>query len=151
MNEPWTGMYYDARARVLSFPALSVGDVLELQWRVEDTALENLLSDYFGDLDTVQALYPKRRYRYVVEMPKERPLYWNKATLPAWVKPSQVAQDGRVAWHFEASNVPKVVPEPNMPGMSEVAATLHVSTYQTWDQVGRYWWGLVKDQLTPND
>lgn len=151
INEPWTGMYYDARARVLSFPALSIGDTLELQWRVEDTAAENLLSDYFGDVDSVQALYPKLRYRYVVEMPKERPLYWNKASLPSWVKASQEPHDGRIAWRFEASNVPKLVPEPNMPGMSEVAATLHVSTYQTWDQVGKYWWGLVKDQLTPND
>src|SRR5439155_24781616 len=88
---------------------------------------------------------------YVVEMPKERPLYWNKASLPSWLKTSQETEGGRVFWRFEASNVAKVVPEPNMPGMSEVAATLHVSTYQSWDQVGRYWWGLVKDQLTPND
>ncbi len=151
MNEPWTGMYYDARARVLSFPALGVGDTLELQWRVEDTALENLLSDYFGDVDSVQGGYPKKRYRYVVEMPKERPLYWNKATLPTFVKTSQENDGARVLWRFEAQDIPKITPEPNMPGLSEVAATLHVSTYQTWDQVGKYWWGLVKDQLTPND
>jgi len=151
MNEPWTGMYYDARARVLSFPALSIGDTLELQWRVEDTALENLLSDYFGDVDSVQGGYPKKRYRFYVEMPQSRPLYWNKASLPAWVKTSQETSAGHVTWKFEANDVPKVIPEPNMPGMSEVAATLHVSTYQTWDQVGKYWWGLVKDQLTPTD
>jgi tetratricopeptide (TPR) repeat protein len=151
INEPWTGMYYDARARVLSFPALAPGDVLEVQWRLEDTALENLLSDYYGDVDTVQALYPKLRYRYVVEMPKERALYWNKSTLPQWMKASQEEKDGRVSWRFDAQDIVKLVPEPNMPGLSEVGTTLHVSTYQTWDQVGRYWWGLVKDQLTPND
>ncbi|MBL8950679.1 MAG: DUF3857 domain-containing protein [Myxococcaceae bacterium] len=151
MNEPWTGMYYDARARVLSFPALSVGDVLEMQWRVEDTALENLLSDYFGDVDMVQSGYPKKRYRFIVEMPEKRPLYWNKAALPSWVKTSQETAPGQVTWRFEANDVAKLVPEPNMPGMSEVAATLHVSTYQSWDQVGKYWWGLVKDQLTPTD
>ena len=38
LNEPWSGMYYDAQAKVLSFPGLSPGDVLELQYRVEDTA-----------------------------------------------------------------------------------------------------------------
>ncbi len=125
--------------------------MLEVQWKVEDTALENLLSDYYGDVDSVQALYPKLHYRYVVEMPKERALYWNKSTLPAWVKTTQDEKDGRTRWMFEAENVAKLVPEPNMPGLSEIAATLHVSTYQTWDQVGRYWWGLVKDQLTIND
>jgi hypothetical protein len=38
-----------------------------------------------------------------------------------------------------------------MPGWAEVVPTLHVSTYKTWEQVGRYYWGLVRDQLTPND
>jgi tetratricopeptide (TPR) repeat protein len=151
INEPWTGMYYDARARVLSFPALAPGDILEVQWRLEDTATENLLADYYGDVDSVQALYPKLRYRYIVEMPKERALYWNKSALPKWMKAAQEEKDGRRSWRFEADAVPKLVPEPNMPGFSEVAATLHVSTYQTWDQVGRYWWGLVKDQLTANE
>src|SRR5205823_10210961 len=136
INEPWTGMYYDARARVLGFPALSVGDVLEVQWRVEDTASENLLSDYFGDTDSVQALSPKLRYRYVVEMPPERALYWNKASLPKSLEVTQEKKDGRAVWRFEEKDVPKLLPEPNMPGLAEIGSTLHVSTYQSWDQVG---------------
>ncbi len=151
MNEPWTGMYYDARARVLSFPALAPGDVLEVQWRVEDTASDNLLSDYWGDVDLVQGHLPKRRYRYVVDMPKGRPLYWNKATLPAWVAATSEAQGERVLYRFQADDVAKVVPEPNMPGWAEVATPLHVSTYAKWDDVGRYYWGLVREQLVPND
>ncbi len=150
INEPWTGMYYDARARVLTFPALAPGDVLEVQWRVDDTASENLLSDYWGDVDAVQSTVPKRQYRYVVEMPASRPLSWNATTLPAWVTASREAKGDRVLYRFEAANVKKVVPEPQMPGWSEVATPLHLSTYQSWDAVGRYWWGLVRDQLTPN-
>ena len=151
INEPWTGMYYDARARILSFPGLAPGDVLEVQWRLDDTAVENLLSDYWGDTESVQSTYPKRRYRYVVEMPKERPLYWNKATLPKWVSVKQEELEGRGVYRFESENVPRVVPEPQMPGWSEVATVLHVSTYKTWEQVGRYYWGLVREQLVPND
>jgi tetratricopeptide (TPR) repeat protein/transglutaminase-like putative cysteine protease len=150
INEPWTGMYYDARARVLTFPALAPGDVLEVQWRVDDTATENLLSDYWGDVDAVQATVPRRRYRYVVDMPASRPLSWNAATLPPWVTASREPKGDRVLYRFEATDVKKVVPEPQMPGWAEVATPLHVSTYQSWDAVGRYWWGLVRDQLTPN-
>lgn len=151
INEPWTGMYYDARARVLTFPALAPGDVLELQWRLDDTSLENLLSDYWGDVDAVQATVPKLRYRYVVDMPSTRPLAWNAATLPAWVKASQEKKGDRTLFRFEADDVKKVVPEPQMPGWAEVATPLHLSTYQSWDAVGRYWWGLVRDQLTTNE
>ncbi len=151
MNEPWTGMYYDARARVLSFPALSSGDVLELQYRVDDTAQDNLLSDYWGDVESVQATAPKVRYQYQVDMPRERTLYWNEGELPGLKHERTEPEAGRTLYAWRARSVPRVVPEPGMPGWSEVASTLHVSTYQTWEQVGRYYWGLVRDQLTPND
>ncbi|OJT16357.1 cell division protein FtsK [Archangium sp. Cb G35] len=150
INEPWTGMYYDARAKVLSFPALAVGDVLELQYRVDDTAQDNLLSDYWGDVESVQGVYPKVQYQFLVEMPKERPLYWNEKKLPGVTHTREDVEGGSVLYRWSAKHVSKVVPEPGMPGWAEVAANLHVSTYRTWDEVGRYWWGLVRDQLTPN-
>jgi tetratricopeptide (TPR) repeat protein len=151
INEPWTGMYYDTRARVLTFPALAPGDVLEIQWRLEDVAVDNLLSDYWGDVDMVRGMHPKLRYRYVVEMPKTRPLYWNKSALPAWLKTAQADKGEKTVYRFEASQVPRVVPEPNMPGWAEVASPLHLSTYKTWEDVGHYYWGLVRDQLVPNE
>ncbi|HTS81071.1 MAG TPA: DUF3857 domain-containing protein [Myxococcaceae bacterium] len=152
LNEPWSGMYYDAQAKVLSFPGLAPGDVLELQYRVEDTASDNLLSDYWGDLSYVQGITPKLRWEYVVDMPAGRTLYWNQKTLGAGVGARhEPTGDGRVLYRFEAKHVPRVTPEPGMPGWSEVAATLHVSTYRTWEDVGRYYWNLIRDQLVPDD
>ncbi|MFZ5441095.1 MAG: DUF3857 domain-containing protein [Myxococcota bacterium] len=151
INEPWTGMYYDARAKMLSFPALAPGDVLELQWRLEDTAIDNLLSDYWGDVDSLQSIFPKRHYRYVVDMPTSRPLSWNRETAPKWLSFSSAPQGDRTLYRFEAKDLAKLIPEPNMPGPSEVASVLHLSTYQNWEQVGRYYWGLVRDQLVPNE
>ncbi|MBX5483006.1 MAG: DUF3857 domain-containing protein [Myxococcaceae bacterium] len=152
LNEPWTGMYYDARARELSFPSLSPGDVLELQYRIEDTARDNLLSDYYGYVDYVQTTAPKLRYQFMVDMPQTRPLFWNKTQLGTALTAEQTSPEkGRTLYAWRAQNVPKIVPEPSMPGWSEVATTLHVSTYKAWNDVGRYWWGLVRDQLTPNE
>ena len=152
LNEPWSGMYYDAQAKMLSFPGLAPGDVLELQYRVEDTASDNLLSDYWGDLAYVQGMTPKLRWEYVVDMPAGRTLYWNEKTLGAGVSARrEPAPDGRALYRFEARRVSRVTPEPGMPGWSEVAATLHVSTYRTWEEVGRYYWSLIRDQLVPDD
>lgn len=151
INEPWTGMYYDTRARILLFPALAPGDVLEVQWRLDDVSVENLLSNYWGDVDAVRGMHPKLRYRYVVEMPSSRPLHWNQGALPAWVTATKAEGPERTSYRFEAAQVPKLVPEPNMPGWAEVASPLHLSTYRTWDEVGRYYWGLVRDQLVPNE
>jgi cellulose synthase operon protein C len=151
LNEPWTGMYYDSRAKVLSFPQLAPGDILEIQYRLEDTAIDNLLSDYWGDVDFVQGTYEKQHYRYRIEMPQLRPLYWNKSQLPAWVSVKTDTSGTNSAYQFEAQHVARIVPEPNMPGWAEMATVLHVSTYENWEKVGRYYWGLVREQLVPND
>ena len=152
VNESWSKMYYDTRAKMLAFPALAPGDVLELHLRRDDTAQENLLSDYWGDVDSVQAIVPKVRNQYLVDMPAGRPLYWNRSSLPPGVAHSEEPlPDGRVLYRWTARSVSKIVPEPSMPGWAEVSATLHVSTYKAWEDVGRYYWGLVRDQLAPND
>jgi cellulose synthase operon protein C len=103
-------------------------------------------------VDYVQTTAPKVRYLYIADMPAGRPLYWNKSRVPPGITYAQEdTQDGRSLYRWSASHVSKLVPEPAMPGWAEVASTLHVSTYKTWEDVGRYYWGLVRDQLTPND
>jgi len=149
LNEPWSGMYYDARAKVLSFPALAAGDVLELRYRLDDIATENLLSDYWGDVEPVQDVAPKLRFLYQVEMPKGRKLYANTQELPGVTHQTTPAHDGRTLYTWQARGVSQIVSEPSMPGWAEVASTLHVSTYRSWEDVGRFYWGLVRDQLTP--
>lgn len=152
VNEPWTGMYYDLRSKQLSFSTLGVGDILEVQYRIDDTAEDNLLSDYWGEVDYVQGTYVKLRYQFLVDMPKNRPLYWNKTRLGDKVVSNiEAVDEGRSLYRFTAAHVEKIVPESGMPGWAEVATTLHVSTYKTWEDVGRYYWGLVRDQLVIND
>lgn len=151
INEPWTGMYYDTRARVLTFSSLAPGDVLEVQWRLDDTAVDNLLSNYWGDVDALRGRSTRLRYRYVVEMPKSRPLYWNQQGAPTWLTATRTEGPETTVYRFEAKDVPRLKPEPNMPGWAEVASPLHLSTYRTWEEVGRYYDGLVRDQLAPND
>lgn len=149
--QPWAGMYFDTRSRSITFSALAPGDVLEVQWRLDDTAIDNLLSDYWGDVDAVQSTFLKKHYRFVVDMPAARRLFWNTKTAPSGVTASTSTVDSRTVYRFEASDVARLVPEPQMPGWAEMAGILHLSTYQTWEQVGRYYHGLVRDQLVPND
>ena len=37
--------------------------------------------------------------------------------------------------------------EANMPGWTEIARYLHVSTFKDWDAVGKWYWNLVREQL----
>ena len=148
-SEPWYRLYYDSRTRTLSFPALAPGDVLEVAWRVEDVAKENLLSDYFGDVAFVEEVARKLRFDRVVLVPDGRALH---ANVPDGVERTERRLPGGVVEHrFVARDVPRIVPEPSMPGWSEIARFVHVSTYATWDDVARFYWGLVREQLRPTE
>jgi cellulose synthase operon protein C len=148
-SEPWYRLYYDTRAKTLSFPALAPGDVLEVAWRVEDTSRENLLSDYFGDLTFLEDGTRKARVDWVVLAPASRALH---ASAPPGVERSERAlPDGVVEHRFTARDVPRIVFEPGMPGWSEISRYVHVSTYASWDEVATFYWDLVKDQLRPTE
>jgi hypothetical protein len=82
-------------------------------------------------------------------VPKGRALHANAAS---GVERTERRLPGGVVEHrFVARDVPRVVAEPFMPGWSEVARFVHVSTYATWDEVARFYWGLVREQLRPSE
>jgi tetratricopeptide (TPR) repeat protein/transglutaminase-like putative cysteine protease len=162
-SEPWYRLYYDTRAKTLSFPALAPGDVLEVAWRVEDVAKENLLSDYYGDVAFVDEPTRKLRFDRIVLVPEGRALHASASpgvehTQRRLAPPrpplhgaekGEAVRAGVVEHRFVARDVPRLVAEPGMPGWSEVARFVHVSTYATWDEVARFYWGLVREQLRP--
>ncbi|MGI5863203.1 MAG: DUF3857 domain-containing protein [Myxococcales bacterium] len=150
LSDTSTRLYYDARARLISFPTLAPGDVIELSYRLDDTANDNLLSDYFGDVQALQTEALKARFDYYLFAPPGRTIYANEPGI-GLEKREETQPDGSRLYHWSGRDLPKLVPEPGMPSRPEVAEPLHVSTYKDWDAVGRYYWGLVRDQLTPTD
>jgi transglutaminase-like putative cysteine protease len=150
MSEPWYGLYYDNRAEVVVFEGLKPGDVLEVQYTLADVSPENALSDYFGDIDFVAETIPKRRWEYVLIAPAERSFFFNQPRV-AGLERKEERRGGEVIHRFSAKDIGRVETEPSMPGWAEVSPYLHVSTYKSWQDVGRWYWHLVADQLAADE
>jgi len=146
LSEPWYGLYYDTRAAVVTFENVRAGDVVEVQYTVVDVGQRNEFSDYFGDLEVIAGAWPVRRWDYTLIAPTRRTFHFNQARGPR-LGPTKEVHGSETWYRFVAENVPRVEAEPSMPGFAEVAPHLHVSTYRTWDEVGRWYWNLVADQL----
>jgi transglutaminase-like putative cysteine protease/tetratricopeptide (TPR) repeat protein len=152
-SDPSARMYFSNRVVQVTFPDLRPGDVVELQWRVDDVSPRNAFADYFGDFQFIQASVPRDRWRYVLRSPTTREMFVHTAALPgnrAVTATSRVDDDATVRT-WTAEDVPAVAPEDHAPGFAERAAYLHVSTYRDWAAVGRWYWGLVRDQLIADD
>jgi transglutaminase-like putative cysteine protease/tetratricopeptide (TPR) repeat protein len=151
LGEPWYRIYYDTRALVVVFPDLEPGDLVEIRYRVDDVGYRNLFADYYGDLHFLQGFSPIRRLDYVLVTPASRTFHFNDPGLgEALRRETRRDDEGRRIDHFVRESVPALRSEEGMPGMTEVAPYLHVSTYRTWEDVGRWYWGLIEDQLTPD-
>jgi transglutaminase-like putative cysteine protease len=147
LGEPWYRVYYDTRAVVVVFPDLEPGDVVEVRYRIDDVAHRNLFADYFGDLHLWQDFVPIARKEYVLITPEARAIYANENKTFKGLEHDQKVENKRRIDRYVATDIPALIAEDGMPGITEESPYLHVSTYSTWQDVGRWYWGLIKDQL----
>ena len=146
LANPAYRIYYDTRALVVQFPELQPGDSVELRYRIEDVSRRNAFNDYYGDLRVLQAAIPIVNWEHVLITPSEREFHVNRPQLRSF-QHERESTDGQRIDRFKARNLEPLRRESNMPGITEIAPYLHVSTYQSWEDVGRWWWGLAQDQF----
>lgn len=146
---PYSGpasIYYDVRARQLYFPGLEAGDTLTVAYTISDVAYRNIFDDYFGDVFFVSSSEPLSLARYALVAPQEREIVTNAASL-ANGQLEERESGGLRELVYEARDVAAGVRESRAPGASERFDYLHVSTYASWDDLGNWYWNLVRDQL----
>ena len=96
LSEPWYGLYYDNRAEVVRFEGLRPGDVVEIQYLVDDVGSDNQMADYFGDLQYIGETIPKRRWDYTLIAPVSRPIHANVPAAAA-ARPASVGRGRAIA------------------------------------------------------
>jgi transglutaminase-like putative cysteine protease/Tfp pilus assembly protein PilF len=144
-DDPSISMYTSGRAFYVQFPRLEAGDVVELRYRVDDVTPRNEFNDYFGEIVDLQSSDPTANAEYVVVTPKGRPLYYD-STVPGLTQTVTESGNQRI-YRFFAEKVPELDAEPAMPPLPELLGAVHVSTYKSWEDLDRWYWGLVKDQF----
>ncbi|MGI9103617.1 MAG: DUF3857 domain-containing protein [Terriglobales bacterium] len=137
-------MYYDARSRVLRFPGLEKGDVLDLEYRLSPESNTNPYGRYFGDLVTFRSSQPVRLQRYVLIAPASEHFNIVEARMPA---ATVQEQDGRRTYQWEMRDTAPLPTEPRGPALTEIAPYVHVSSFDSWQDLGRWYAQLIAPQF----
>src|ERR1019366_8755806 len=149
-DDPAVSMYTSARSYYVRFPRLEPGDLVEVQYRVEDVASRNEFADYFGELAYMQSAETIGLSEYILMTPKARTFYFNDPHVPGLERTVEERGEQRI-YTFRAQNVPAMEREPLQPPWTEVLGHINVSTYKSWDDLGQWYWGLVRDQFVADD
>lgn len=138
------GVYTLTAYKVVRFPALAVGDVVHVQLRKDEIGSRNMFGDFFGVFFPISADLPKVRVEAIVVAPSSRRLHWSVAGLAA---PVVTEADGAQQLVFSADDVPALMIEPSMPGYGDIARWVSISTFESWESLGRWYRQLVLPQL----
>ncbi|MBN4050193.1 DUF3857 domain-containing protein [Desulfobulbus sp. AH-315-M07] len=149
VGDPSINMYTLQRSFFVQFPRIEAGDVVELRYRIDDVSLQNDRSDYFGEVTYLQGRHLIDSFEYVLIAPRDKKLFID-AKLPSLKREEKVV-DGRTIYRFSAQHVPPIDGEPGMPPASEVVAKIHVSTFEDWNAVARWYWGLAHRNFDVDD
>jgi len=139
------GVYTDRRRVTVTFGVVGPGDIVRLRYRIDAAGERNMFGDFFGLTEFAQELFPKASMDVVVEAPKSRVLVHKSVRLPAM---TQRTQGNVTTYRMHADNLPALAVEPYMPPYTEVGGYLTLSSYARWEDMGRWYQSLIKDQLT---
>ena len=145
-DDPSIAMYTSARTFYVQFPRLDPGDVVELTYRIDTLSGRNEYDDYFGAVEVLQSSEPVGYAEYVLITPKSRVLNIDARGIPGLQQKTQATSEQNI-YRFWAEDLKAIVPEPAMPPWGEVAGHIHVSTFEDYRDLGRWYWGLIRDQF----
>lgn len=139
----------DRQVRMAVFPALNPGDTVETSYVVTQTA-PDFFGEYFGHVHCFRRKEPVAVSRYILRAPAGKALYFH-LTGGAPAARERARADGGRERVWEMNYLPALADEPFALPPEERTPAVQVSTFKTWEELGRWYWGLVKSQnvLTP--
>jgi tetratricopeptide (TPR) repeat protein len=133
---------------VVDLPPLAIGDVVDVEWRVDDTQ-PTFFGNYFGANESLVPDFsvPTHESDLVLRAPAELPLVTHVRGSDA--TPVETAlEDGRTELRWRTGGFAPVAPEPLMPPAQEFAPLVQATSYPSWEAFGAWWWKLIEHEIT---
>ncbi len=129
----------------VDLPTLSTGDAAEVEYIREDVR-QSFFGDYFGWQEVFPRSVPVAHKVFVLRAPADRRLYFHTRNLGAEPRKEVDEAAGTVTYSWELRDIAKIEPEPGMPPAKEIGPVLEISTFESWDAFGRWYWNLTREQ-----
>ncbi len=136
--------YYD-------IPPVKVGDLLDVEYRSDDTRA-GVFGEYFGTrhefyADVFDGLLPARRSELVVIAPADQPVYASVRRGEGLEHSVATDDKGLTVMRWVATGLPRPPTQSAMPGRSELAPVVDVTTFKDWDAFATWWWAFIEKEF----
>lgn len=133
--EVWRASAYTrAMLRVVSFPAVDKGSVIEYRYRMVPLK-KRKGQEFFGEIK-FGTREPVIKKEVIIIIPKGIELKYK--LLRSDTKPEIIQTPDSTIYKWTIKDIPMIVRESDMPPFSEVSPRLVYSTFKSWEDVGRW-------------
>ena len=139
--------YDDLRTRQYRFRDLRAGDVIELEYTITPLLNENPYGKYFAQLVAFGTSIPMDFQRYILRSPRDIHLSSSEHALPPAMLQRRSTENVHI---WEKTNIAALVREPRSPSWSEQGAYVHVSNFDSWQTLGKWYADLIRPQFNLN-
>lgn len=141
-----SALYTDYKIMTISMPAVEKDCIIEYEYVIEH--IKPYIRDNFTETFIFQDFEPILKSRFIVTFPKGKVVNY---LLSNFDKKPEIKEDKETKTYiWETNNSEQIIYESYMPSLSWVAPTVKVSTIKTWDDVAKWWYGLIKDKTEPD-
>jgi hypothetical protein len=141
--------YSNARIKVVSFPAVEPGAILDLKYKISPTKGKGGKGeDYLQGEEYFQYEEPIREKVLEIRLPKSRSLFYELAN--SRKEPETVNEDDFKVYRWTFKDIPQIIEEPDMVPKSHVSPRLFYSTLKTWNAVGAWLGEKFEDKIKLN-
>ena len=137
--------------RWYDLPPLRPGDLVDVEYRLDEQQAD-VFGDYFGTRhefypDLFDGWVPTRRSELVVLAPPDVPLYASERNGESLQRERTTDADGLTVLSWVATDLERPPMESKMPGRSELAPVVDVTTFKDWDAFASWWWAFIQKEF----
>jgi hypothetical protein len=137
----------DTREKVVTFKNLEIGDAIE--YVIIDSVFRAPMDDEYCDMRIFQETNPILQKVYSVTGPKDIPIKY--AIRDGKVEFSIKEGEKYSTYIWQSENVDRIVREPAMPALIELAPRVIVSTIDSWEDVSKWYFEMSQPKLELDD
>jgi transglutaminase-like putative cysteine protease len=142
-------LYSNARVFIVSMPLVDVGSVIEYKIKIYSSKLMN--GDDFNFTYRLREKYPIFKAKFELSVPKNKKLNFknfNEEYVDQHELKPTVKKDKRKAvYKWEFNKIKPLIPEYNMPPVSDINPAVLISSFSSWNQIYDWWKEMYEDKF----
>jgi len=140
-------LYSDQRSRLLTFPAIENGSIVEYRFNIR------YAGHTFGNSWTFQDNIPVLYSKFEIQIPGDAEPVYKISGIDIEPTIKEAPEGFKAKYVWEAKNLEAIEPEIGMPIRKNVVARLKISSnsFKSWEEIGDWYRKLSEPQMTVSD